>query len=86
MADIAEFTREAVVLKANSFLVEEFEVDENLLLEDSNMSETLQLDSIDYVDLIVIIEEQFGFKIPPEDFKTIHTFKDFYDYIIAKTS
>lgn len=67
--------------KINEFLIEEFEVDGDSIKEDANLRETLDLDSLDYVDLVVIIESNFGFKVTAEDFKDIHTFKDFYSHI-----
>jgi acyl carrier protein len=39
----------------------------------------LDLDSLDYVDLVVVIEENLGFKPTSDDFKAIATFSDFYD-------
>lgn len=77
-------TRDAIIEKINGFLVEEFEVDADAIKPEANLKETLQLDSLDYVDLVVEIESNFGFKVKPEDFQGIHTFQDFYDYIIAK--
>ena len=65
----------------NGFLVEEFEVDEAIIKPESNLKDTLDLDSLDYVDLVVIIESNFGFKVTGEDFADIHTFQDFYDFV-----
>jgi len=70
----------------NGFLVEEFEVDLNEIVPDANLKDTLELDSLDFVDLVVIIESHFKFKVVGEDFINIHTFQDFYDYIIAKVN
>ena len=77
-------TREAVIEKINNFLVEEFEVDRNVISPQANVQETLELDSLDYVDLVVVIEENFGFKVTGEDFKLIRTYQDFYDLIYTK--
>ncbi|WP_224995968.1 acyl carrier protein [Cesiribacter sp. SM1] len=77
-------TREEIIDRVNGFLVEEFEVDADAIKPEANLKETLKLDSLDYVDLVVEIESNFGFKVKPEDFQTIHTFQDFYEYIIAK--
>jgi acyl carrier protein len=77
-------TREEIINKINDFLVDEFEVDREKIVSDANMKETLDLDSLDYVDMVVVIENNFGFKVNGEDFKTIGTFGDFYDYIEAK--
>lgn len=46
------------------------------------MTKTLGLDSLDFVDLVVSIENNFGFKVNPEDFQSIVTFQDFYEYVI----
>ena len=70
-----------IIEKVNEFLIDEFEVEPESIEMDANMVETLDLDSLDYVDMVVIIESIFGFKVSAEDFKTIVTFKDFYDYV-----
>jgi acyl carrier protein len=36
---------------------------------------------LDYVDLVVVIENNFGFKVKGEDFIDIVTFDDFYKYV-----
>jgi acyl carrier protein len=46
----------------------------------------LDLDSLDYVDLVVVIESNFGFKVKGEDFIEIKTFQNFYDYVEAKVA
>ncbi len=70
-----------IVEKINSFLVEEFEVDPGKITPEANLRETLELDSLDYIDLVVVIESNFGFKVKPEDFISIATFQNFYDYV-----
>jgi len=45
------------------------------------MKETLALDSLDYVDLVVVIQDNFGVKLTAEDFQRIGTFQDFYEHI-----
>jgi acyl carrier protein len=74
----------AIIEKINGFLVEEFEVDGTKITPEANLRETLELDSLDYIDLVVVIESNFGFKVKPEDFSTITTFQNFYDYVINK--
>jgi acyl carrier protein len=74
----------AIIEKINGFLVEEFEVDEAKISPEANLRETLELDSLDYIDLVVVIESNFGFKVKPEDFISIVTFQNFYDYVIAR--
>jgi acyl carrier protein len=79
-------TQEEIIAKINEFLVEEFEVDADKIIPTSNLRETLELDSLDYVDLVVIIESNFGFKVVAEDFINIHTFQDFYNYVERKVT
>jgi acyl carrier protein len=70
-----------IIRTANAFLVDEFEVDESAITPEANFHETLDLDSLDYVDLVVIVDEHFGFKMTSDDFKQITTFGDFYQFI-----
>ena len=73
--------REDIILTTKQFLSDEFEVDASLIQPENNLQETLDLDSLDYVDLVVVIEENLGIKPTAEDFKTIETFNDFYDLV-----
>ncbi len=73
-----------IIAKVNGFLVDEFEVDPNTITPEANLRETLELDSLDYIDLVVVIENNFGFKVKAEDFTNITTFQSFYDYIISR--
>jgi acyl carrier protein len=78
-------SNEEVISKINQFFVEEFEAEESTLIPSENMRKTLDLDSLDFVDLVVVVESNFGFKVKPEDFQNIVSFQDFYDYVIANT-
>ncbi|HTH56377.1 MAG TPA: phosphopantetheine-binding protein [Cyclobacteriaceae bacterium] len=73
-----------IIEKTNTFLAEEFEIDQSIISPEANLRETLQLDSLDYIDLVVVIESNFGFKVKPEDFAAISTFQNFYDYVAGK--
>ncbi len=75
---------EAIIEKVNDILVEEFEIDAELISDEKNLKETLDLDSLDYVDLVVIIESNFGVKLGEADFVGINTFQDFYNVIEDK--
>ncbi len=76
--------KQALIEKVNAFLVDEFEIESAKITPNAPIKETLELDSLDYVDLVVIIEEQFGFKVQGEDFQQIISFQDFYNYIESK--
>jgi acyl carrier protein len=79
-------SNEEIVGKINGFLVEEFEVEASKITPEANLKEVLELDSLDYIDLVVVIENNFSFKVKPEDFTTITTFQNFYDYIISRVN
>ena len=77
-------TIEEIIEKVNEIFVDEFEVDGDVISPELNLKDTLGLDSLDYVDLVVVIESNFGFKVKGEDFLEIHTFQDFYNYCQTK--
>jgi len=77
---------EDIIEETRGFLSEEFEVDKNLIRPENSLKETLDLDSLDYVDLVVLIEENLNIKITGEDFKGIVTFGDFYSLVQKKLS
>ena len=72
-----------IIESINTLLVEEFEADPAQITPEANLKTTLDLDSLDYIDLIAITESNFGCKVKPEDFNDIKTFGDFYSYITA---
>ena len=74
-----------IIESINALLVEEFEVDPGQITPEADIKTTLDLDSLDYIDLIAITEANFGCKVKPEDFNDMKTFGDFYGYIIAHT-
>lgn len=48
------------------------------------LMETLELDSLDLVDMVVLVEKNFGFNVTGQDFADIKTFQDFYDLVITR--
>jgi acyl carrier protein len=78
--------KSSIIEKINNFLVEDFEVEAEKIQPQANLRDTLGLDSLDYIDLVVVIESNFGFKVKPEDFIAIVTFEDFYSYVEKRVS
>lgn len=76
--------REKIIAIANDFLINEFEVDRDEISGEANLKKTLGLDSLDYIDLVVVIESNFGVKLGEADFKQMVTFDDFYTTIENK--
>jgi len=79
-------TKEVIIEKIDDFLVDEFEVEEETIAPGANLKDTLGLDSLDFVDLVVAVESNFGVKLVGEDFVNVITLKDFYDLIEQKLS
>ncbi len=77
--------REQVVEKINELLIDEFEIEPEQIIPDENMLETLEIDSLDLVDIVVLIEKHFGFKVVTEEMSDINTLNDFYDYVFERT-
>jgi len=74
-------THEEIIEKIRETLSEEFEVDIDLIQPDAPLMQTLELDSLDLVDLI---EKNFGFNVTGQDFVGIKTFQDFYNLVITR--
>lgn len=79
-------TRQQIEQTVNTFLVEEFEIDKDKISDDARLKETLGIDSLDLVDLVVVVQKDFGFKMKLEEMRQLVTLKDFYDYIERKIS
>jgi len=75
-----------IIAKIREFMMDEFEVEEDKITPDANLKDTLGLDSLDYIDLVVVIESNFKFKVKPEDFTGIITYQDFCDYVISRVN
>lgn len=76
--------RNTFIEKLNELLAEEFEVDVQTIHPDSTIKITLALDSLSFVDLIAVIENEFGVKIPGQELKELKVFSQLYDYIYDK--
>lgn len=76
--------KEGIIEKVNDFLIEEFEVESDDISPQADLKGTLELDSLDFVDLVVAIDESFGVKLVGEDFVNVATLQDFYNLIARK--
>ena len=83
-ANDVKMSWEEVIEETRDFLSEEFEVDRDLILPENSLKDTLDLDSLDYVDLVVLIDENLNIKLTGEDFREIVTFGDFYQLVGKK--
>ncbi len=77
-------TTEEIMEKAKVVLAEEFEVEESAITPDALLKETLGLDSLDLVDVVVLVEQNFGVTLVGPDFVGVKTFADFYALLEKK--
>ncbi len=77
-------TNEEIVAKIREVLAEEFEVDVAEISPEGSLKDVLGLDSLDLVDVVVLIEEHFGITLKGPDFVGIKTFGDFNNLVIGK--
>ena len=77
-------TREDIVKIVNDFLIDEIEVKPDTIGENATFKDDLGIDSLDFVDIVVIVEKKFGFKIKAEEMGMVTTLGEFYDYIESK--
>ena len=74
-------TREEIIEQVNNLLSGEFEIEQSEFAPDAVLKETLQLDSINLVDLVALVQYTYKITIPATDLPSIKTFNDLYDYI-----
>ena len=77
-------TRTEIEEKVKEFLIDDLEIEEENIFPEAKLKEDVGIDSLDYVDIVVIVEKNFGFKIKPEEMTKVKTLSQFYDYIESK--
>ena len=67
--------------KVDAFLVDDLEIEPDKISDDARLKEDLGIDSLEVVDVIVLVEEEFGFKMRPEQFRDLKTYGQFCQFI-----
>ncbi len=73
--------KEEIIKIIDNFLIEEFEIEASKVKPDAHLQDDLELESLDFVDIAVIVEEEFGFKLKGEEMGNVRTLNDLYDFI-----
>ena len=74
-----------VLEKVKAILAEQFDVDEDKITVDTDLQEDLGADSLDVVDLLMSIEDEFEVEVPDEEIENIKTVGALVAYIEANS-
>ncbi len=70
-----------VLEKVKAILAEQFDVEEEKITADTSIINDLGADSLDVVDLLMSIEDEFEVEVPDEEIENIKTVEDLVKYI-----
>ncbi len=80
-------TDEEIINRINRALEKEFELNKEKMLPTAHLFDTLELDSLDMVDMVIVLENAFKFKITEEkEIREIRTLGDIHNFVIKKSN
>ncbi len=74
----------AVTERVNTIIGDHLGVESGNLVPEANLLDDLGADSLDVVELIMALEEEFGVEVPDEDVERIRTISDIVDYMSSR--
>jgi len=74
-------TKEDIAGIIKNFLIEEFEIDEARIAPNVHVKYYLGLESLDFVDIAVIVQKEFALALKGEEMTAIRTLDDLHNYI-----
>ena len=75
---------EELTTKVNSIIGDQLGVEDGSLVPEANLLDDLGADSLDVVELVMALEEEFGIEVPDEDVENIRTIGDIVRYVGTK--
>jgi len=78
--------KHVLIAKINEVIADEFEVDMSAIIPESNIKKSLQLDSLSLVDMVALVEENFGVSFKGVEAASIQTFNALYDFVYQHVS
>jgi acyl carrier protein len=79
-------TKEQIIQEINEVFVDEFEVESEDIKPEADIFTTLDIDSLDVVDLVVDLEKKFSIKVKTEEMAGVNTVQKLYDYVFNKVN
>lgn len=70
-----------VIDKVKSIVSNQFDVEEDTITAETNIADDLGADSLDVVDMLMSLEDEFDVEIPDEEIENIHTVGEIVTYI-----
>ncbi len=67
--------------KLKTIIIEEFEIEEELITMNTSLTDELDIDSLDLVDLVMTVEDEFSIELPDEALEGMKTIGDLVRYI-----
>lgn len=74
-------TKDNIISTVNKLLTEEFEIENSALTPNAHLKNDLGLESLDFVDIAVVVQKEFGLTLKGEEMTSIQTLNNLYDHI-----
>jgi acyl carrier protein len=74
-------TKEEIAQIIKTFLIDEFEIEEEKINPSAHLKDDLGLESLDFVDIAVIVQKEFGLTLKGEEMTAIRCLDDLHQYI-----
>jgi len=74
-----------IIQTINESIIREFELDPELMRPESRLVEDMEMDSLDFVDLVVVLQKAFGVKLRDDpSVREVRTLGDIHQLILSK--